>query len=389
MTMDTLIVVIILLIIIYYFYKKKPHLFGKISKQKFPSGIDFDEAFENEKISHRVKFDFNFEKADKNEGKYLVFDLETTGLPINRNARPDNYENWPYIVQIAWLLFDDQGKLIEDKDYILKQDIDIPEEATKIHGITNKIAIEKGIQPEIAYSQFIDALKKSNFLISHNIAFDMPIIQCEFLRCGLNKQFLNIDTICTMETGKNFCRLRGYSGEYKYPTLTELFKKCFFQNAGNVSLVSAYMTDGSLSTLHRANVDVAITAKCFFKLKELNIIKEEKHIKNPYDPNYKIHRNGYKRYEQAIELEDRGYIDKAIELYESLVNRNFEDPSPYKQLATIYRKQKKFDKEIGVLEKLIKMYSRTKEKFSNRPSEIESVKKRIERTKKLRDESAN
>ena len=58
---------------------------------------------------------------------YLIFDTETTGLPQNFNAPLSDSDNWPRMVQIAWQLHDEEGKLIENQDYIIKPEgYDIP-----------------------------------------------------------------------------------------------------------------------------------------------------------------------------------------------------------------------------------------------------------------------
>ena len=46
------------------------------------------------------------------EPYYLFFDTETTGLPNDYNASPNQLDNWPRIVQIAWLLHDCEGNEI-------------------------------------------------------------------------------------------------------------------------------------------------------------------------------------------------------------------------------------------------------------------------------------
>ena len=38
--------------------------------------------------------------------KILVFDVETTGLPKKRRAALDDFDNWPYIVQLSWVVYD-------------------------------------------------------------------------------------------------------------------------------------------------------------------------------------------------------------------------------------------------------------------------------------------
>ena len=50
---------------------------------------------------------------------YLIFDTETTGLPLDWKAPLTNFENWPRCVQLAWQMHDKKGKLIDAKRTIL------------------------------------------------------------------------------------------------------------------------------------------------------------------------------------------------------------------------------------------------------------------------------
>ena len=54
------------------------------------------------------------------EPYYLFFDTETTGLPNDYNASPNQLDNWPRIVQIAWLLHDCEGNEISKNEFIAK-----------------------------------------------------------------------------------------------------------------------------------------------------------------------------------------------------------------------------------------------------------------------------
>ncbi len=56
------------------------------------------------------------------------------------------------------------------------------------------------------------------------------------------------------------------------------------------------------------------------------------------------------------ELEKQGDIEGAIKLYERNVADNADVPFPYNRLVIIYRKQKRLDDEIRVLEKAIEAY---------------------------------
>jgi DNA polymerase III epsilon subunit-like protein len=223
-------------------------------------------------MGKRIEINFDFEDSSKTTGKYLVFDLETTGLPINYNAPPDDFKNWPYVVQIAWILFDDEHKLIEHNNFYLKQPAEIPADATKIHGITTTMMLEQGIDPSNVYAKFKKAIDNTEFLISHNIDFDIPVVHCDFLRNGMKWDFPKNRMLCTMKTGTSFCKIPPRrNGEYKWPTLRELYQNCFFP--GHTMSIFPDATSNS-SMLHSANIDAAMTAQCFFKLKDLGFFKE-------------------------------------------------------------------------------------------------------------------
>ena len=96
--------------------------------------------------------------------KVLVFDVETTGLPSKYNAKVEELEVWPYIVQFSWIVYDtDEQDLLTVKDYIikLKNNMLIPSESTKIHGITNEMKLEKGNSIQQVLYHFNEDLGKS------------------------------------------------------------------------------------------------------------------------------------------------------------------------------------------------------------------------------------
>ena len=76
---------------------------------------------------------------------YLIFDTETTGLPHNKTAPVEDLDNWPRLVQIAWQLHDNEGKLRSSGNHIVKPDgFTIPFNAEKIHGISTQHALDVG-----------------------------------------------------------------------------------------------------------------------------------------------------------------------------------------------------------------------------------------------------
>jgi DNA polymerase III epsilon subunit-like protein len=189
---------------------------------------------------------------------YLFFDTETTGLPLFYKAPVEYLENWPRIVQISWLIFDESEKCVKEKDYIIKpQNFVIPESASRIHGITTEIALSKGKELKPILNEFASNVKNSNYIIAHNMEFDEKIVGAEFIRNNISYDFFETSRICTMKSSTKYCKIPGRYGEYKWPNLVELHNFLFKTNFENV---------------HNAFSDVKACAKCFFELKNKGVI---------------------------------------------------------------------------------------------------------------------
>jgi DNA polymerase III epsilon subunit-like protein len=184
---------------------------------------------------------------------YLFFDTETTGLPRNYQAPLDDFLNWPRLVQIAWSLYDADGHHWESQNYIIKPDgFVIPEEAAKIHRITQERAQKEGQPLRGALEHFLRDVKSARYLVAHNIDFDEKIVGSELLRAKLDNPVAVADKICTMKSSVQFCRIPSDRGGYKWPNLTELYQ-CLFQTG--------------FPEAHDAAWDVRACAECFFALK--------------------------------------------------------------------------------------------------------------------------
>ena len=189
---------------------------------------------------------------------YLIFDTETTGLPKDYKAPISDLNNWPRLVQIAWLQCDNSGNVLASSDYIVKpQGFTIPKESENIHGISTEKAMTEGIALKKVLNQFSMAINASNFLIAHNMSFDEKIVGAEFLRENIQNKLSVISKICTKELSIDYCKLPGNYGNYKWPSLSELYYKLFNHN---------------FEEAHNAKVDVHACAKCFFKLKSDGIL---------------------------------------------------------------------------------------------------------------------
>ena len=50
---------------------------------------------------------------------FLIFDTETTGLPRNFKEPISDVDNWPMVIQLAWQLHYEDGKLVEHQDFLI------------------------------------------------------------------------------------------------------------------------------------------------------------------------------------------------------------------------------------------------------------------------------
>jgi DNA polymerase-3 subunit alpha len=187
---------------------------------------------------------------------YIVFDTETTGRPKRFNAPWTDADNWPRLVQLAWVEYAKDGSEISRHDLTVKPEgYSIPHEVVQIHGISNEKAHAEGIPMLDALSQFKEALERNYYLIAHNVNFDLGVMGCEFHRASMSHRLATIFPVDTMKLTIDFCKLRGRRG-YKFPKLIELHNKLFGKD---------------FTGAHNAFFDVQATAKCFFELQRLGI----------------------------------------------------------------------------------------------------------------------
>lgn len=188
---------------------------------------------------------------------FLFFDTETTGLPRNWKAPVTDLNNWPRMIQIAWILCDNSGNRIDSKDFIIKpENFEIPRDASRVHGISTERANNEGQDLIAVLNEFNDLVNRSDFIVAHNISFDEKIVGAEFLRKRIQSDFNRKHKLCTMQTATGYCRIPGPYG-YKWPKLSELHIKLF-----GVDFDDA----------HDASVDINATEKCFWEMRKLGLI---------------------------------------------------------------------------------------------------------------------
>jgi len=185
--------------------------------------------------------------------RFFVFDSETTGLPARRNIPIEDVDGWPRVVQLAWAIYDERGRLEKAESHIIKPDgFRIPADATRIHGISHDRALAEGRPVREVLKRFIKELESPvDAAIAHNLTFDRSVVGAELIRADLPGRLFDWPGLCTMTSTTHLLRLPGPYG-YKWPKLDELHEFLFG---------AAY--DGA----HDAAHDVEACARCFFELR--------------------------------------------------------------------------------------------------------------------------
>lgn len=104
----------------------------------------------------------------------VFFDLETTGINIGNDR----------IVEISMLKIFPDGKK-QRKTWLVNPEIEIPAEATAIHGITNEKVVTEPTFKELANS-VNDMIADSDLAGFNSNRFDIPLLAEEFLRVGID-----------------------------------------------------------------------------------------------------------------------------------------------------------------------------------------------------------
>ena len=168
--------------------------------------------------------------SSTSQKSFVIFDLETTGL------RPEDGHE---ILEIG------AEKLVErevvDRFHVfVKPERPIPEESTKIHGITEEMVATEGRDLREALPAFLKFIEGS-ILVGHNVAFDLGFLFAACRKIGVPEP--RNQSLDTCEISRKQLIIPSYSLER----------------------VAQYF--GIINPqAHRAQADVEVTRKVFLKL---------------------------------------------------------------------------------------------------------------------------
>lgn len=242
-----------------YCYERLVSLFG-FEDDKDDNEADIQELTEYQK--HFELIDNNARNLQISKGKlYLFVDTETTGLALGENIDYTDWDNCPRLVQISWIVSTENGIVLrENTSTIYPQGFVIPEDSSRIHGIYQDDAEMTGENLVEVLAEFSNDVERCDVIAGHNISFDVNVLLAEMMRPGNQHNEIELlkskDLACTMKSSVIFCHILAHRG-FKYPTLQQLHMKLF----GN-----------QFEDAHDASSDIQATFKCFWKLREKNII---------------------------------------------------------------------------------------------------------------------
>lgn len=191
--------------------------------------------------------------------KFLFFDCETNGLPVDYKASYTQVDNWPRVIQLGWILADADQQVLDQHTVLIKPDgWSIPREDFWIRNghFTEKNEAEGTPMVEVI-ELFMAAKQQADVLVAHNLNFDHRIVWAEIIRAGLTPRS-GMHKICTMMSSTKFCNIPQANGRgVKWPKLEELHEVLF---------------GGGFEGAHDAGADIAATMKCFFELVARGVI---------------------------------------------------------------------------------------------------------------------
>lgn len=217
-------------------------------------------------------------------GNIMVFDVETTGLlPRGLSLLPSTVNQFPYIIQLSYILYNTRRKSIEqvsDMHVRIPSSVTLSPKITELTGITRQ-KCDSGIPILTALQNFYDAYQSCEWVVAHNIKFDRSMIRVELQRhadvlegplAPMSRMFDKTTEIpreyCTMFHGIDLCSImvKSKAGDLykKWPRLEELYNKLFPDELS---------PDG----FHNAYIDMLVCLRCYLEMNKRPITKDKFH----------------------------------------------------------------------------------------------------------------
>lgn len=191
---------------------------------------------------------------------YLIFDTAAAGKPKSFKAEVSDTFNWPRLIHISWIQLGKDLKPIEDHNYLIK-----PEGFTLTQELADKAHVEfeefekNGNDLKEVLLKLKVSSEKTEYVFAHNLKLNGAIVGAECYRKSMNNFLAHLESYCLMHEATYYCKIKGKTGGYKWPTLQEMHTIIFkqgFTPAGN------------------ARADVIAASRCFIALKKARAFED-------------------------------------------------------------------------------------------------------------------
>ena len=177
--------------------------------------------------------------------KFLVFDVESTGIDVFNDR----------IVQLVISTADVDGNTLRTWEWIIDPGIEVPKEASDVHGFTTEYLRENGQHPGKALVEARDVFEENIKLIwvAYNLNYDASVLNAEFDRIGMTSSF------------RAYLRI----AQAFDPLVVDRAKDKYRKGKRKLENVAAhYGVPFNPDEAHKADYDVEITAKVAARVAE-------------------------------------------------------------------------------------------------------------------------
>lgn len=154
--------------------------------------------------------------------KYVIINTRSNGLPLHAaEGRPFRIEDWPRMVEFAFLIMDGEMNIIQEYSSLVNPDIWQITPDTMMKGYSMERSMRFGSPCKDILAEFVSAAAGCDYLIAHNMGFHLYVASAELLRYNLTLGH-RPKKICTMLSTVEYVGLND-----KWPKLSELYKKMY------------------------------------------------------------------------------------------------------------------------------------------------------------------
>ena len=189
---------------------------------------------------------------------FLVIDTETSGLPKKWEVSYATENNWPHVLQIAWIIYDCNGQQVKHENHYLKPgNFNITKASIKVHKLTRDFLLENGEDRLSVFKKFeSDVLTYKPLVVAHFAELDFCMVGAEYYRLNLPNPLKNTPLFCTLKASAPYVK----NPAFKFLKLNIFYKTLFKKRPEN---------------LHNALVDAELTAEIFFYLLKKGEVTEQ------------------------------------------------------------------------------------------------------------------